>query len=112
MWSTQNIARVALMQVGSVMACIIVGAIYHRYGQTEGMHGFLPACINCWYHYGVFGFGLPIIWTACALYLCSHDNVSEFSRLFVCWLGVFVVIALASLVVISLLLPFMPVVHM
>ena len=100
------------MQLGSVMACIIIGAICHKYGQTEGMRGFLPACINWFYHYGLFGFGFPIIWSACALYLCSRENVSEFSRLFVCWLGVFVVIALAALVVVSLLLPFMPVVRM
>jgi hypothetical protein len=112
MWSTLNIVRVALMQVGAVIASILVGGVYHKFSSTSEPLGNMPPYQSWWYHYGGFGFCLPIVWVAISLYVYSHDDISEHTKFFVFWSGVLAFVALAVMVVISLVSLFMPNIRM
>jgi hypothetical protein len=111
MWSIQNITRVALMQVGVVIASIFVGALYHKWSSMSDPPGPMPPYQIWWYQHGIFGFGLPICWVVVSLYLYSQGEVADSTKLLTFWLGVFTVVILAMLVVNSVLHLFMPDFH-
>ena len=111
MWSIQNITRIALMQLGVVIASILISGIYHKWSLMTEPHGFMPPYQNWWYQHGGFGFGFPIIWCLVSLYLYSRDEVADSTKLVVFWLGVLAVIVQTVAVVNSILNLFMPGFH-
>jgi hypothetical protein len=102
MWSLQNIVRVALMQVGVVVASVLIAGICHKFAVSYDPPVNLGPYPNWWYHHSLMGFCLPIVWTACALFLYTQDNISDFIKLAVYWLGVIAAVVLACLSVLSL----------
>ncbi len=93
MWTIQNIVRVALMQVGVVIASILVGGIYHKWSPLSQQPA--PPSQVWWYEHGGFAFALPLIWVVCALYLQRQDTVSDLIKFLTFWLGVLAVVILA-----------------
>src|ERR1700744_4676857 len=106
MWSILNITRVALMQVGVVIASILVGGVYHKWSSLAEMY--MPPYENWWYQYGVFGFVFPIVWVVYAIHLYGKDEVSDPAKIFVFLLGIFAVVAMTVQIVSSILKLFMP----
>ena len=110
MWTIQNIVRVALMQVGVVIASILVGGVCHKWSSVFEV-AMLPYP-NWWYQYGFFGFALPIIWVVSSLHLYHKDDTSDSAKFLIFWLGVLAAIVLTILAVDSVLRLFMPDIHL
>jgi hypothetical protein len=89
------------MQVGAVIASILVSGLYHKFSSLSQPPTQMPPYQNWWYQYGIFGFGLPIVWAAFSLYLCNHNDVSDSIKFFVFWLGFLSFVVLAVLMMIS-----------
>ena len=109
MWSIQNITRIALMQVGVVIANILASGVYHKWKSISDP---MPAYPDWWYQHGIWGFGLPICWVVLSVYLYNQDEIDESFKLLIFWLGVFAVIALAVLAINYLIIGVMPDVHL
>jgi hypothetical protein len=99
------------MQVGVVIASILVGGVYHKWSSMSEPPGPLPAYQSWWYQHGIFGLGLPICWVVLSVYLYGKDGIEESTKLLTFLFGVFAVVALAVLVVDSKLNLFMPDFH-
>jgi uncharacterized membrane protein len=98
MGSIQNIVRVALLQIGVIVAGVLGAGICHKISSlTERPMPVLPSVL---YSYGAFGFIIPIVWVILALIICSREDASDTTKALIFWLGVLMVVALASLVLI------------
>jgi hypothetical protein len=100
------------MQVGVVIANILIGAVYHKWNSMSEPPGPMPPYQNWWYQYGLLGFGLPICWVVLSLHLYSQDEVADSTKLLTFWLGIFAVVILAILAVQSVVNLFMPDIRM
>jgi hypothetical protein len=97
MGSVQNIVRVALMQIGVIVAGILGAGICHKiHSITEQP---MPHPASALYEHGVYGFFIPILWAGLTLSICSRDHVSDAAKALTFWSGVILLIALAIFVV-------------
>ncbi len=100
------------MQVGVVIASILVSALYHKFSSMSEPPSLMPPYQNWWYEHGIFGFGLPIGWVLFSVYLYSRDEVADSAKLLTFLFGIFAAGILTILVVNSVLHLFVPDVRM
>jgi hypothetical protein len=96
MFSIRNTVRVAIMQVGVLVAGILASGLCHRLSVFNGIILSWPAVLL--YHYGVLGLGIPLGWTATALMLRRRPEISDGAKALVFLSGVLLVVALAVFV--------------
>jgi len=97
MLTTRNAIKVALMQVGVIVAGILAAGVgYHA---ASGMGGFVPASTAFLVHFGFLLLALPLAWITAAVRLRNNVTVSDRKKTltFVVGLALLVALTLFSL---------------
>jgi hypothetical protein len=96
MFTIRNTVRVAIMQVGVLVAGILASGLGHRLSVVNGI--LLPWPAVLLYQYGVLGLAIPLGWTAAALVLRRRPEISDGVKALVLLSGILLVVALAAFV--------------
>ena len=98
MGSIHNIVRVALTQIGVIVAGILGAGLSHKISLITGRP--MPFLSQILYSYGIFGFIIPIVWGTTTLIVRHRNEISDITKELLFWLGVLLLIALAVFVVV------------
>jgi hypothetical protein len=96
MFTVRNTVRVAIMQVGVLVAGILASGLCHRLAAVNGISLSWPPVLL--YNYGILGLAIPLIWTALALILHRRSEISDELKALVFLSGILLLVAFAAFV--------------
>ena len=96
MFSIRNTVIVALMQIGVIVAGVLAAGIWHKIWLSGGIK--MPAPAALLYHYGEFGFAIPVVWAAFSLILMRRPEVADQTKALAFWFGVLLLLMVAGFV--------------
>jgi len=97
MFTIRNTVRVAIMQVGVLVAGILASGLCHRLAFINGLPMPWPAAGL--YNYGLLGFSLPLVWATAALMVLRRPELSDELKSLVFLSGILLLVALGAFVV-------------
>ena len=103
MFSIYNATRVAVMQVGVIVAGVLASGLWHRASISNGLA--MPPAARLLYSYGVAGLLVPLAWLTFALLVRRSPAVADDVKVLAFWLGIAVLIALGVFVLYADVVP-------
>ena len=85
------------MQVGVIVAGVLAAGVCQKVWSNDNITMPVPVTMLC--RYGVFGFLIPLAWSAGALALYRRPGVSDDIKSVMFWFGVLILIALVVFVI-------------
>ena len=104
MFSVRNVVVVAMMQIGVIVAGVLGAGLWHKFQVANGVH-ILTATAFLFDH-GVFGFVVPVVWSAFILMLNGRQEISDAALFLAFWLGVMLLLGLTMFVIYADFFPF------